>query len=194
MKTIVSVLCLLLYSTALSAQPFTLDKKFKATQLKLNKFDPPNEPKANGRISISKVTQREDTLFYFVKGVSVYSPVYVALQSDDSANSAIEVSLHKLSWKRAERSGTTDASGHWEDQFKTENDFGIRVVVKDKPATYTLMVWAGDESKIELPSVFKKVDISKGDNVFRDNLLYFVIAGLVMLALVLLVKLRKKNK
>lgn len=159
MKTIAliaPVLCLLLHSTALLAQPFTLDKKFKATELKLNKFNPPNEPKASGRISITTVTQKGDTLFYFVKGASIYSPVYVGLQSTGSAKNAINVSLHKFSWKKVERSGATDASGHWEDKFKTENDFGIRVAVKDKPATYSLMVWVGDDPKIELPSVFKK--------------------------------------
>lgn len=154
-------LCLLLHSTALLAQPFTLDKKFKATELKLNKFNPPNEPKASGRISIAEVTQKEDSLFFFVKGASIYSPVYVGVQSAGPGKKAINVSLHKFSWKKAERSGTTDASGHWEDKFKTENDFGIRVVVNDKPVKYSLMVWVGDEPKIKLPSVFNKSKTNK---------------------------------
>ena len=181
-------------STVLMAQPFTLDKKFKPVQLKLNKYDPPNEPKAKGRISITEVIQKEDTLFYFVKGTSIYSPIYVGLQSGDSTSSTIEVSLHKLSWKRAERSGTTDATGHWEQQFKTENDFGIRVIVKDKPTAYSLMVWVGDEVKMELPTVFKKGTIPRGGNFFKDNLLYIIIAVLAILVLVLFIKFKKKNK
>ena len=158
---IAPALCLLLHSAALWAQPFTLDKKFKATELKLNKFSPTNDPKASGRISIAEVTQKDDTLYYFVKGASIYSPVYVGLQSTGSKKESVSVSLHKLSWKNAERSGTTDASGHWEDKFKTENDFGIRVSVKNKPATYSLMVWVGDAPKIEPPSVFKKQDTKR---------------------------------
>ena len=189
----VLIITLLFCSTLSKAQPFTLDKKFKPVQLKLHKFNPPKEPKAKGSISITEVIQKEDTLFYFVKGASIYSPIYVGLQSGDSTNSTIEISLHKLSWKRAERSGTTDATGHWEQQFKTENDFGIRVIVKEKPTAYTLMVWVGDEVKMELPTVFKKGAIPKDGNFFKDNLLYIIIAGLVMVLLILFIKLKKKK-
>jgi hypothetical protein len=155
------LLCLLLHSAVLWAQPFTLDKKFKATELILHKFTPPDEPKASGRISIAEVTQKDDALYYFVKGASIYSPVYVGLQSTGLKKESISVSLHKLSWKKADRGGITDATGHWEEKFKTENDFGIRVTAKNKPATYSLMVWVGDSPKIELPSVFKKSDAKR---------------------------------
>ncbi len=184
---------MLLCSTALWAQPFTTDKKLKPIQLKLNEFNPPSDPRAHGKLSITEVTQKEQTLFFFVKGVSIYSPVYVSLQSADAVSSAIDVSLHKLSWTRAERSGTTDASGHWEDQFKTENDFGVRVVAKTRPASYRLMVWVGDEPKSELPPVFRRADSPTGGNVLKENVLYIVIAGLVMLVLALLLKFKKKN-
>ncbi len=156
-----SALGLLLHSAALWAQPFTLDKKFKVTELVLHKFSPPDEPKASGRISIAEVTQKDDTIYYFVKGVSIYSPVYVGVQFTGAKNESVNVSLHKLSWKKAERSGTTDARGHWEEKFKTENDFGLRVTAKSKPVTYSLMVWVGDSPKIELPSVFKKSDVKR---------------------------------
>jgi hypothetical protein len=120
--------------------------------------------------------------------------VYAGLQAGDSVNTTIDVSLHKLSWKRAERSGTTDAAGHWEQQFKTENDFGIRVIVKEKPTAYSLMVWVGDEVKMELPTVFKKGTIPKGGNFFKDNLLYIIIAVLAIFVLVLFMKFKKKSK
>ncbi len=194
MKYFLLITNLLLFSTLLLAQPFTLDKKFKPVQLKLYKYNPPKEPNAKGRISISEVMQKEDTLFYFVKGASIYSSIYVGLQSGDSANSTIDISLHKLSWKRSERSGTTNATGHWEQQFKTENDFGIRVVVKEKPTAYNLMVWVGDETKMELPTVFKKVTIPKGGNFLKDNLLYIIIGGLIIAVLLLFLKFKKKNK
>lgn len=194
MKKILLIISLLLYLISVKAQPFTLDKKFKPVQLKLHKFNPPKEPKAKGRISISEITQTKDTLFYFVKDASIYSPVYVGLQTNGSAGT-VDISLHKLSWKKAERQGATDAKGYWQDLFKTENDFGIRVIVKDKPAAYTMMVWVGDEPRMELPSVFKKggVIINRG-NFFKDNLLYIIIAGLVIFVVILFLKLKNKNK
>ena len=96
MKNIVSIISLLLCSGVVMAQPFTLDKKLKPVQLKLHKYNSPNEPKAKGRISISQTTQTDDTTFYFVKGASIYSPVYFSIKTNDPSNT-IEVSLHKLS-------------------------------------------------------------------------------------------------
>ena len=194
-KKILPLICFLLCSIAAQTQPFTLDKKFKAEKLILHKFNVPSEPKAKGRISITKVTQLEDTLFYFVKDASIYSPVYVGLQTKDSTdNEPLQVTLHKMSWRKAERKGTTDAKGYWHENFKTENDFGIRVVTKNKPAVYTIMVWVGDEAKMEIPSAFKKgTSFKTGSNFFKDNLLYLIIAGLAVLAATLFFKLKKKK-
>lgn len=149
------IVWLLLFSSFSKAQPFTLDPKIKPVELKLYNFNPAKEPKAKGRISITEVTQSEDTLYYFVRGASIYSPVYVAFQTKD-ASSAIDISLHKMNWNHANRTGTTDPKGHWEDKFKTENDFGIRVTAKSKPVEYAVIVWVGDEPKMELPSIVKK--------------------------------------
>ena len=194
-KKILPVISLLFFSVVTHAQPFTLDTKFKAEKLLLHKFNVPSEPKAKGRISITKVTQLEDTLFYFVKEISIYSPVYVGLQTNDSLNNEpLGVTLHKMSWRKAERKGTTDAKGYWHENFKTENDFGIRVVTKSKPVVYSIMVWVGDEPKMEIPSAFKKGNTFKaGDNFFKDNLLYLIIAGLALLVAVLFFKLKKKK-
>lgn len=184
---------LLLSSTVLLAQPFTLDKKFKPVQLKLHKYNPPNEPKAKGKISISQTTQKNDTTFYFVKGTSIYSPVYFSIKSNDPSNT-LEVSLHKLSWRKAERSGTTDGNGYWGQQFKTENDFAIRVIAKEKPVAYSMMVWVGDEAKMELPSLFKKGTITNGGgNFFKNSLLYIAIAGLIIVIVVLFFKYKNKK-
>ena len=193
MKKFLLITSLLFFSTVLLAQPFTLDKKFKPVQLKLQKYNPPKEPNAKGRISISQTTQTNDTAFYFVKGASIYSPVYFGIQTNDPSNS-VDVSLHKLSWKKAERSGTTDANGHWEQQFKTENDFAIRVIAKEKPVSYSMMVWVGDEPKMKLPTMFKKGPIvSGGGNFFKNNLVYIIIAGLLIIILLLLFKYKKRK-
>jgi hypothetical protein len=193
MIKILLIINLLFCSIVSKAQPFTLDKKLKPLQLKLNKFNPPKEPKAKGRISISQTTQTDDTLFYFVKGASIYSPVYFSIKTNDPANS-VDVSLHKLSWRKAERSGTTDANGYWEQQFKTENDFAIRVIAKEKPVAYNMMVWVGDEPKMELPTVFKKgTIISGGGNFLKNNLLYIAIAGLIIIILIIFFKYKNKK-
>ncbi|MDZ4795446.1 MAG: hypothetical protein SGI83_14290 [Bacteroidota bacterium] len=191
----IPLISLLLCSLIIQAQPFTLDKQFKAEKLLLRKFNIPSEPKAKGRISITKVTQLEDTLFYFVKDASIYSPVYVSLQTSDSSNNEpLQITLHKMSWRKAERKGTTDAKGYWHEIFKTENDFGIRVIAKNKPAVYSIMVWVGDEAKMEIPSAFKKgAPLKTGSNFFKDNLLYLILAVVAVMAALIFFKFKNKK-
>jgi hypothetical protein len=187
------VVCLAFIALALKGQPFTLDKDFKAQKLLLHKFNNPSEPKAKGRLSITTVTQTEDTLFFFVKDASIYSPVHFALQTKGTVNNGpLQITLHKMSWRKAERKGTTDANGYWSEGFKTENDFGIRVIANSKPAIYRMMVWVGDEIKIDIPSAFKKADASKSSGHFlKNNLVYIILVSLVVLVITLLLKLKK---
>lgn len=200
MKYIITI-CLLCFTKTVFPQPFTLDPSIKPVELKLYKFSPAKEPKAKGKLNVTDVNQVKDTMYFFAKGVSIYSPVYVGISALDETN-PVEVSLHKMNWKEAERTGTTDSKGQWKEKFKTENDFGIRVIANKKPATYSLVVWAGDEPKMELPTVFKKRD-GKGDgetkvagassNFFKDNLPYIIIGVLTLAILFLVIKLKSKR-
>jgi hypothetical protein len=179
-----------------NAQPFTLEDHIKPVKLELHKFNPSKEPKAKGRLGVAQITQVKDTMYFWAGGISIYSPVYVGVNVADPSNT-VEVRLHKMNWKEASRSGSTDNKGHWEEKFKTENDFGIMVIAKSKPVTYSIVTWAGDESKFELPTVFKKDDGSGGGvegNFFKDNMLYIIIGVLVLAILVMFLKLKSRKK
>lgn len=195
MKRFFSFLNLVIISSTIIAQPFNLDENIKPVELTLHTFNPPADPKAKGKLNVTEVTQVKDTLYYFARGISIYSPVYVGVTVKDEAN-PVKVGLYKMNWKTPSRSGHTDEKGHWEEKFKTEGDFGIMVVTKTKPATYSLIVWAGDEAKFELPTVFssgKNAAAGKGGNFLKDNLLYIIIGLLAVVIGVLVFKLKNKK-
>lgn len=193
MKALFPGLLLLLISSAMYAQPFTLDDQIQPEELNLYPFAPASNPKLKGRLNVTEVTQVKDTLYFFAKGMSIYSPVYVGLTLQEK-DRPVEVRLCKMNWKNANQSGTTDGKGHWEHRFKTENDFGIMVVAKSGPVHYSLMVWNGDEAKFDLPSVFSKEKNSgSGAGFFKKNLLYLVIGLLVVVVGILFFKLKKRN-
>jgi hypothetical protein len=185
-----SFLCLLMLiiSASVMAQPFTLDSAINPMEIKLRPFKPNNKDSVlqKGRMNIIRVNQVKDTLYYFVQGASIYSPVYVGVTSLDPANT-VKVQLHKMNWQNASRSGTTDSKGQWSEKFKTENDFGLMVVPSSKPAKYTILVWVGDEPKMELPSVFSgdakdEKAVEKSGKSGSGNTLLYVIIGLLAIA------------
>lgn len=58
-----------------------------------------------------------------------------------------------------------------------------------------MMVWVGDEPKMELPTVFKKGDFADGNgNFIKDNLLYIIISVLIIIIAILFFKFKKKNE
>src|SRR5437879_12563674 len=75
------------------AQPFTHDQKIKPTELKLQPYGTKGS-RVDGRLYGGEITQTEATQYFWVQGLSIYSPEYVAVTgADPSANLA--VSLHK---------------------------------------------------------------------------------------------------
>ena len=196
-RILIVVICLCAFPFFIQAQPFTLEPNIKPIELKLHKFEPEYEEKAKGKLSITDVRQVKDTMYYFVKGVSIYSPTYVGIQALDPAQ-PVKVSLHKMAWKNADRKGETNGDGVWNETFKTENDFGIRVIASTQPVEYSVIVWAGDEAKMELPGIFKNAENSddtekNGKGFFSQYGTYLIIAVLAILVLFLLYK-NKKNK
>lgn len=193
------LLLMLVISASAMAQPFNLDTSINPVEIKLRPFKPTTKDSAlqKGKMNIMRVTQVKDTLYYFVQGASIYSPVYVGVTSLDPANK-IKVQLHKMNWQNASRSGTTDDKGQWSEKFKTENDFGIMVIPGSKPAKYSILVWVGDEPKMELPSVFSgdaKEDkaADKGGKGGSGNTLLYVIIGVLAVAVGFLF-FKMKNK
>jgi len=136
-----------------TAQPFTLDQKITPTELALQTYR--GGGKLDGRVYGASITQTDDARYFFVKGISIYSPIYVAIAADDPST-RVQVSLHKETWDQPNLRGQTDTSGRWDAKFKTSGDFGIRVAPDHVPATYNVLVWVGNEVDVPFASPFKR--------------------------------------
>lgn len=176
------------------AQPFNLDDRIAPKELTFEAYKKEGSEKANGRISMNQLTQDTDTAYYFIKGLSMYSPTYFSLNSADPA-ADIKVNLCKENWKTFHHKGEVKGKSIYKNNFKTEGDFGIMVVANKKPANYVLMVWTGDEIKVALPTVFKGADnIAGGSGWFKKNRTAVIVAAAALLIIAfLLVKLKKKK-
>ena len=177
-------------------QPLNMDTAVHPTELKLYKFDPKNQPGGKGLLNSTQVVQKNDTAYYFCKGLSIYSPAIVMVSAKDK-NAPLQVSLHKWNWKEKSIEGSTDAKGIWSEKFKTENDFGIMVVTAKKPAVYNLYVWVGDEVKVSVPSDFVSMtEYEKkqpASSFFKKNLIYLV-AGLLVIIAAIIIVIKKRKK
>lgn len=175
------------------AQPFTLND-INPVELNLIPYKK-DDPKEKGRINVTTVTQVKDTMYFFVKGLSMYSPAYFGITAADHT-SPITVNLNKENWVQPNKSGETDDKGYWYSSFKTEGDFGIMVVPKQKPAVYTLVTWVGEEAKdVGVSSPFKEAGTaagSSGGSFFTPTVIY-IIGGVVIAALLLFILLKRKK-
>lgn len=186
----------LLSGGLLRAQPFTLDN-ITPTELLLVDYKK-EDTLRRGMINVTTVTQVKDTAWYFVKGLSMFSPVYFGLTAPEG-NGNIRVQLCKDNWKTANRSGETGEKRHYQEQFKTEGDFGIMVIAEQKPANYTMITWTGKEAKeVGITSPFKEEGDSPvkdaGGNFIKENYLYILIALMVVVIAYLVFKMRKSKK
>ncbi|MEP6676920.1 MAG: hypothetical protein ABJA78_17290 [Ferruginibacter sp.] len=175
-----------------TAQPFTMNPDIVPTELNLYPYKPADK-KMEGRMNATDVTQQKDTLYFFAKGFSIYSAAYVGITCEDKSND-LEIGLFTENWLQPVKHGNTADSGHWEQRFKTEGDFGIRVIAKTKPAKYSIVVWNGKDVEINVPSPFNYQQ-GGGDGspgFFKKNWVYILIAVLLIAVIILLLK-RKKN-
>lgn len=183
------------------AQPFTLDDRIAPKELTLVDYKK-DDTIRRGKINVTSVVQVKDTAYYFIKGFSMYSPAYFGLTTKaDSGN--IKIRLCKENWINPDREGETGSKGHWQEQFKTEGDFGIMVVIERKPARYTMVTWVGKEARdIGLTSAFKdgSTSTAKGDKKATGGksdssiLLFGVIGLLVLICGFLFYKIKKQKK
>jgi len=197
-KTVKSCFFLLLAASLLCnsafAQPFNLKKEIKPIGLSLINFSP-KDVKKKGRINITKVVQVKDTAYYFVKKLSIYSPIVVSVGVHDPAN-PVQVSLHKWNWKEASRPGKpTNEKGYWEEKFSTEGDFGIMVIAPQKPSAYYIYVWVGNEVKMKIATPFKSYSATSGSGLFTlKNILIGIALLLVIIFSWFIIKKKKKMK
>lgn len=182
---------------SLAAQPFNLDENVKPVELNLYPFNPPAQPKAKGRLNVTNVTQVKDTLYFFAKGMDIYSPAYIGITCKDKAN-PLDIRLCKGNWHQFSREGSTADSGHYQFTFKTEQDFGLMVIAHNKPADYSIVLWSGDEAKFELPTVFSNDKAATagagGPGFFKKYGLYFIIGLLVVVIGLLFFKLKNRKQ
>lgn len=177
-----------------SAQPFTLEEGVDPQELKLEDYKK-GDPKAKGRINTTAITQEKDTMYFWAQGISMYSPTFFSITASDPA-SDLKINLCKENWKTPHKTGEIKGKGKWNTNFKTEGDFGIMVIAKKKPVKYALLVWTGDEVKIDMPSPFKSgTNVSGGGGWFKKNLVLVlvIIAALAAIGF-LLFKLKKAKK
>ena len=86
-----------------SAQPFNLNDNIIPVELTLQEYHPADSAK-RGMISVSTVEQTTDTMYFFVRNLSMYSPVYFQVFASGST-APLDVSLHKENWLKALQSG-----------------------------------------------------------------------------------------
>ena len=155
MKLLAFTIALLLNVSIGLAQPFTLDKKIKPVELKMINYVNKDNKDWNGKINFTEVTQNDDSAYYFVKGLSMYQPVYITVVAENALD-IVTINLCKNNWKTPNKTGATNATGNWKTKFKTEGSFGV-MIAKQKPSSkYKIMVWVGKEVEdLGMKSPFK---------------------------------------
>lgn len=195
MRLILFISLFFIFLKQTNAQPFNLDNRIVPVELNFEEHKKEGAEKPKGRISMNTLSQENDTAYYYIKGLSMYSPTYFSLNSADP-NADIKVNLCKENWKTFHHQGEVKGKSIYKNNFKTEGDFGIMVVANKKPAQYVLLVWTGDEMKIDMPSVFKSADgaASGGGGWLKKNMtIVIIVAAALLIILFLLVKLKKKK-
>ncbi len=181
-----------LVATRAVAQPFTLDEKIKPVELKLTAYKA-GDPKADGRVSGTVITQTAPTQYFFVQGLSIFSPDYVGVAAED-ASSPVNVEVAKETWEQPHLKGQTAASGRWEARFRTSGDFGIKVTSEHLPARYALVVWSGNEVNAPMPSPFTRGHpTTAAQSLHANNTLLYLVLALLAGALIGVLLMKSKS-
>jgi hypothetical protein len=177
------------------AQPFTLDEHINPVELKLEDHTKEGESKPAGRISVNKLTQETDTAYYYLGGFSIYGPSYVSLTSAHDSES-LQIDLFKENWKESMQSGNVNGKSTWKTNFKTEGDFGIRIITKIKPSHHVLLIYTGNDMKLNLPSPFsgKPATTAGTGSWFKKNMLLLGGGAVALLALLFFAFKKSKRK
>ena len=199
------LITVLLCSSYLSAQPFTLDKNIKPIKLELAEH-----PKYEGAkyIEGSLTLMRDSVNYHYVKGHDVFQYVDIFIFANDS-KSNLTADIVYNTWTNIEETQQTATSENGYINFKVRSFQDIGFTVKseeEKEIPYTIVVNATPEVKTYLTSPF--VEASE-DNIGSDasvpkidtaqmeqsNLWTFGIIGVLLLLVGLLAgKLLSRNK
>ena len=142
-----SIWLLLLISLAHAqsiAQPFNLTESVQPIELNFTEHKKEGEEKANGRISVNTYNQEQDTAYYFIKGLSLYSPTFFSLNSSDPGTD-IKVNLCKENWHSFHQSGAVQGKEIWSAGLKQKAISGSWLLPKRSlPGMYC---WYGQAMK-----------------------------------------------
>ncbi len=158
MHKIVSILFfILLFVIKSNAQPYTLDKKVKPIELRLIEYNgEKGDTTWKGKVNFTTVTPQKDTTYFFVKGLSVYQPIYF---STTGKNKNLEIKLCKDTWKNSNQNGNLKTSDKWSANFKTEGSFGIMMITKSREP-YQMFTWVGKPIRgKDIAPPFKKQEV-----------------------------------
>jgi hypothetical protein len=144
---------LILSITAVNAQPFTLNPAIVPTELKFEDFTAEGESKPSGRISTNKLTQETDTAYYYIGGLSIYGQTFISLTTAHEAED-LQIDLFKENWTDVLKTGKLTGKSKWKEVFRTEGDFGIRIITKTKPSYHALIIHTTNDIEPEMPSPF----------------------------------------
>lgn len=192
MKAIISAALIVALCTSATAQPFTLNPAIQPTALNFEDFTKEGDAKPSGRISINKLTQETDTAYYYIGGLSIYGISYVSVTTANDVEN-LQVDLFKENWTDKLKGGTVKGKSHWKETFRTEGDFGIRIITQTKPSYYALIVHTTNDIEPDMPSPFKNQQAVAMSGIGSRYKWWLAAAALLLVVLFIVYKKRKKT-
>lgn len=190
MKAIISAALIVVLVYGATAQPFTLNPVIQPTALIFEEFTKEGDTKPSGRISINKLTQETDTAYYYIGSLSIYGISYVSVTTANDAEN-LQVDLFKENWTDKLKGGIVKGKSHWKETFRTEGDFGIRIITQTKPSYYALIIHTTNDIEPDMPSPFKNQQPAAMSNFFDKYKWWLTGIALVLTGLLFLYKRRK---
>jgi hypothetical protein len=139
-----------------------------------------------GRMAMADGVAPAEGVRYSVQDLDLMQPVAVALVAAD-AGQPVRLEIAKGEWDQVFRSCETDGSGACEVRFRTQGNFGIRVLpASASSSSYQLAVWVGDEARAVPTNVIVPRD---GGTTGSGLGLIQILLGVIAAALVVLVVL-----
>ncbi|WP_338357585.1 hypothetical protein [Yeosuana marina] len=145
----------LLFNITLYAQPFTLDKNLKPTQLNL--VDVKDVEGAKG-IFASHILPEGSNEYYTISGFDELQILDVYIFSLED-NNQLKIDLVKTNWKQVEKSYKLQNAneGIVNFSFRSHKDFGLKITnASDEPISYAIAIAASPPMENYLKSPFIK--------------------------------------
>jgi hypothetical protein len=158
----------------------------------------PAEGLPSGKVETLQGTAKTEPDQFFVEHIGVLQPVVVTLFAAHKGDK-IKMVLAKERWDEKLQEHVTGPEGQVTAKLRTQGELRIIVTAEGEPKPYFLMVWVGDEVKVELASVIVPMSThtrGAGTSVAGGSTLSIVLAVGVVALLVMIVvfAMRKRLK